>query len=181
MRTPYFTHCKPGRTKSLLPFGVSRYKCNVGARHFFSSLPDGVGLMNCGAMRLVSRRQILQAGAIGYLGLSLPRLLRTGREGHVVCRRVHPHFSGRRAQSSRYVGYEARCSEGNSRRVQANCHYGSRNPTLRTYAANGPDHAPGDNLALGSSQREQRPCRGRLHGVDRSRSRRDWRRDQADR
>src|SRR5207248_10757372 len=42
----------------------------------FSACVSGVGSMNRGPNRLVNRRQILQAGAIGYLGLSLPRLLR---------------------------------------------------------------------------------------------------------
>ena len=126
----------------------------------------------------LSRREVLQVGAAGLLGLSLPNLLRADERRHDTasadaCIVI---FLNGGPQPSRYVGHEARRSRRDPRRVQAHRHVPCRRAAQRTPAAPGRAHAPLHPGPLAAPQRQQRPRRRGLYRADRPRSRRDRRR-----
>ena len=87
----------------------------------------------CAGPRRLSRREVLQAGAAGMLGLTLPRLLRAGAAtgGPVPRRPLHPDLPRRRPQPPRHVGHEAGGARRDSRPVQTHRHHRPRRPAVR--------------------------------------------------
>ncbi len=83
--------------------------------------------IGCPEGAALSRRRLLQAGSLGLMGVTLPRLLRADQENRSAgltpradaCIIIFPQ---RRPQPSRHVGHEAGCARGHSRRVQADRH-----------------------------------------------------------
>ena len=106
-----------------------------------------------------SRRRVLKAGALPFLGLDLPRLLAAeatpsgpgpAPPGEVV----HLHLPVRRPQPARLVGPEARRAGGDPRAVPAHRHGGPRLPRRRADAAPG---AAGGSLLRHPLDEPQRP------------------------
>ena len=83
----------------------------------------------------ITRRDFLQAGTLGAIGLSLPQfnaLARRGRGGQGQGRpRVHHDLQSRRAEPDRHLGPEAGRAARDSRAVQADQHQRGRHRRSR--------------------------------------------------
>ena len=122
----------------------------------------------------LTRRELLQVGYSGLLGIGLPVALdQTGGGGnsddeHAEGKIRRPDLLDRRPQPSRHVRPETRSARRNSRRVQDDRHQGARSRLLRASAGvGGPGRQAGGDPVDDAWPAQSRACHA--HDVDRHR------------